>query len=310
MNTRIKNRFHMLKVVHDTCTESVTAINSIPACKDAYIRLGEIIGKMEDSLKVQIADHKGLTKEKNYLKELLAETTVAVASGMMSYAHNKHDYSLEEEMRCSIAKLVKMNDDVMAERCETIKDKGNDLVAELADYAVDATLLAKLTDRIKDFEKIYPKVSEAIDARKMHTAKLDDLLSEASDLLKNEMDRVVLLLADSYSDFKKVYKNSRAIDDYRGRRNATELPAGFGSISGIVNNSVDSGLIEDALVTIEGINMTATTDEDGEFYFEKVPVGVYTLKVSAETYNDETITAVEVLAGVGITVDVGMNSEE
>ena len=310
MNTRIRNRFHMLKVVHDTCTESVTAINSIPACKDAYIRLGEIIGKMESSMKIQIADHTGLTKEKKYLKQLLAETTVAVASGLMSYAHNNHDYSLEEEMRCTTSKLLRMNDDVMVERCETIKDKGNDLVADLADYAVDAALLTKLTDRIKDFEKIYPKVSETIDARKMHTTKLDNLLSEANDVLKNELDRMVLLLDAIYDDFKMQYKNSRAIDDYRGRRNAAELPAGFGSISGTVNNSVDSGLIEDALVTIEGTDMTATTDEDGEYYFEKVPAGVYTLKVSAETYNDETITAVEVLAGVGITVDVGMNSEE
>ena len=310
MNTRIKNRFHMLKVVQDTCAESIAAINSIPACKDAYIRLEGIITKMEDSMKEQIADHTGLTKEKKYLKQLLADMTVMVAGGLESYAHNKHDYSLEGEMHCSLSQLMRMTDDVMVERCKVIQSKANDLVADLSTYAIDATLLTAFLDRIKDFEKICPKVSEAVDARKLYTATLDALLVEATDLLKHEMDHLIVLIDDSHATFKKLYKNSRAIDDYRGKRNAPPLPEGFGSISGIVNNSVDSGLIEDALVSIEELNLTASTDEDGEYYFEKVPAGVYTLKVSAETYNDEMVKNVEVIGNAGITVDVGMNSVE
>lgn len=300
----------MLKVVYDTCSESLTAVNNITACKEAYIKLGKIISTMEDSMQVQITDHTGLTKEKNYLKQLLAEMTVAVSGGLVSYAHNKHDYALEGEMHCSLTQLERMSDDVMLERCKTVKTKANDLVAELADFAIDAALITQFTDRIKDFEKICPKVSEAIDTRKMHTANLDNLIAEASDLLKNEMDRLVVLIDDTHETFKKLYKNARSIDDYHGRRTAAPLPEGFGSITGIVSNSVDSGLIEDAVVSLEELNLTVSTDEDGEYYFEKVPAGVYTMKVSAETYNDETVAKVEVIANAGITVDVGMNSVE
>ena len=310
MNTHIRNRFHMLKVVYDTCSESLTAVNSIPACKDAYIRLGEIVTKMESSMQVQMVDHTGLTKEKNYLKQLLAETTAAVAGGVVSYAHNKHDFSLEGEMRCSTSLLARMSDDVMLERCKMVKTKADGLLAELADYAIDAALITKLVDRIKDFEKIIPKVSEAIDTRKLHTAGMNQMIAEATDLLRNEMDALVLLLDDVHAPFKKQYKISRSIDDYRGKRNAAPLPEGFGSISGIVSDNVDSGLIEDAVVTIDGTDLTASTDEDGEYYFEEVPAGVYTLKVSADTYHVETVENVEVIANAGITIDIGMNSLE
>jgi hypothetical protein len=310
MKITVKNRFHMLKVVHDTCSESLVAIDSIPACKAAYLRLKGIIEKMEGSMQLQITDHKGLTKEKNYLKHVLAEITVNVSAGLMSYAHIEHDYSLEEEVRCSLSKLFKLADDVMVERSKFIYTKANDIIGELADYGVDAALLSKMDGRIKDFEKISPKVSEAIDARKLHTAKLNMLLAEANDLLKNEMDRLVLLLADTYIDFKKLYKNSRSIDDYRGKRSAVDAPEGFGSISGVVTDNTDSSPIEDAEVVIEGLNLSTSTDEDGEYYFEKVPAGVYAMKVSATTYKVENNANVEVISGTGIAVDFGMSSEE
>jgi hypothetical protein len=85
--------------------------------------------------------------------------------------------------------------------------------------------------------------------------------------------------------------------------------AGIGILIGTVTDSTDSGAIEEATVTLVEINLTVTTDEDGYYYFESVPAGIYTLKVKAATYLEETVTDVEILPNSEVTEDVALNSD-
>jgi hypothetical protein len=53
----------------------------------------------------------------------------------------------------------------------------------------------------------------------------------------------------------------------------------------------------------------AETDEEGDYYFEEVPAGIYTVKVLADTYAETTKESVEVLEGAELTEDFDLEAE-
>ena len=79
---------------------------------------------------------------------------------------------------------------------------------------------------------------------------------------------------------------------------------------GIVVDSDGGDPIEEATVsvTLSGgvytFNSSASTNENGEFMIEQLPVGSYDLIVSADTYDDNNISGIAVTTGV--TNDIGV----
>lgn len=66
-----------------------------------------------------------------------------------------------------------------------------------------------------------------------------------------------------------------------------------GSIKGTVTNE---GITATASIEVDGETVNANTNESGVFLLENVPVGTYTVTVSAEGFTDKTISDVEVVS--------------
>ena len=83
----------------------------------------------------------------------------------------------------------------------------------------------------------------------------------------------------------------------------TETAAIYDVLIGRVRNKINDEVLDDVVVRIEGTSIMADTDEDGEFYIDEIPAGVYTISfakkgfVKAEQHNVEigTETMVELL---------------
>ncbi len=61
------------------------------------------------------------------------------------------------------------------------------------------------------------------------------------------------------------------------------------TLTGTVVNADSSKMISNANVEVEDSDMSATTDDNGEFTIEGLSQGSYTLKVSAEGYKDSEV---------------------
>jgi hypothetical protein len=79
-----------------------------------------------------------------------------------------------------------------------------------------------------------------------------------------------------------------------------------GSISGTVKDS-NGAAVASASVTTRPASTTATTDSSGNFLLASIPIGSYTLTVTATGYQTATLTAVGVAAGATDTVTVTMS---
>ena len=80
----------------------------------------------------------------------------------------------------------------------------------------------------------------------------------------------------------------------------------LGTIAGTVTDSSNAEPIEGATVVVEGTELSATTDGDGDYEIDEVPVETYTVTASAEGYDDDS-QSVTVIAGETSTADFALN---
>jgi len=79
----------------------------------------------------------------------------------------------------------------------------------------------------------------------------------------------------------------------------------LGTIAGTVTDSSNAEPIEGATVVVEGTELLATTDGNGDYEIDEVPVETYTVTASAEGYDDDS-QSVTVIAGETSTADFAL----
>jgi len=76
-----------------------------------------------------------------------------------------------------------------------------------------------------------------------------------------------------------------------------------GSIEGTVRDARTEQRIANARLAVQGTNLIATSNENGYFRFDNVPVGTYTLRAQVIGYNSVQVENARVTAGLPLTVN-------
>ncbi len=84
---------------------------------------------------------------------------------------------------------------------------------------------------------------------------------------------------------------------------------GTGFIRGSVKDQVDNIPLSGAIVVLEGMNIGAETNENGEFEIAGLPPGEYTLTASYIGYADVKITGIKIDSDRFIRLDIKLNSD-
>jgi len=82
-----------------------------------------------------------------------------------------------------------------------------------------------------------------------------------------------------------------------------------GTITGTVVDAETGETIIGANVVIEGTTTGASTDIDGKYTIRGIEEGTYTFVFSYISYQKQTVTGVEIVAGEVLTLDVALNTE-
>ncbi|MFZ1684296.1 MAG: TonB-dependent receptor [Candidatus Zixiibacteriota bacterium] len=90
---------------------------------------------------------------------------------------------------------------------------------------------------------------------------------------------------------------------------AAVMGATVGKITGVVTDSQTKEPLVGVSVSIVGTTMGASTDQDGRYNILNVPVGTYTLKVSAVGYSNVEIANVEVSADLATYQNQALSSQ-
>ncbi len=282
MNNRQEAKLNMYRATQSVCSENAPVFSGNAAFTTAFEEFETVIENIISTEQQNAAVITGIAADKNVSKEGLSEKAAEIASVISAYASTVGNNTLKDEVDFSYSRLVKMRDDMIAPVCQNIHDAGTANLAALADYGITAQMLADLQELINRYSADTPKPRTAISNRKTTTANLAALFDQADQILKERMDKIVVVFRAANPDFVETYENARRIVD--PATTTTQL-------KGRVTDKTTSDPIKDAAITAVGTEtanngqtFTATTDANGDYQIKPMHHGAYTITITANGY--------------------------
>jgi protocatechuate 3,4-dioxygenase beta subunit len=151
-----------------------------------------------------------------------------------------------------------------------------------------------------------------IKQRKIYTEELRELFMQLRKLVDNKLDKVMMIFQFTHPSDYKLYEEARNSMPKRHvkKSNGEVTDEEAGILTGMVTDKADEMPIAAATVKLSGTDYTTETetetDSDGEYTFDSLPAGTYTIEVTLLDYQTATLTNQAVVAGDETVADFEM----
>jgi hypothetical protein len=311
MKTRQQNTVNMMNLVKTVCENALAIISVIPELLASFNIFKNILTLILSVAKEQSLELKGITQVKNALKISLSRSATIVAVALKTYAHKNKLYDLEKEVNFTEYTIFRLSDLDIQKIAGHILDKATEHAADIIPYGVIAADITTLTNDLQAFTTNYNNPVAAIELRKHYTAKLDELITQANDVLHNEMDGLMKIISKTEPDFYAIYKNARNIIDRHGKTLQQKVSEGIATIYVTATAAIDNSLLESVKVDLiqnAVIIETQFTDENGEVTFDKVKAGQYIVELSQETFNPKQSAEFTIAPGDELSFELSLDA--
>ncbi len=298
MNARQESKLNMYQGVQLLCKNNSTITNTNIAFTEALNVLDLNITEIQSYATLAIKHTKGISTDKNLVKANLCLVASKVAGFIFAYASTVNNTVLMEEANYPLNTLKKLREDVIVPTVNNIYQVAHANLNVLANYGINQASLDELSHAIADYNKIVPITKTKSSERANFTDNIAKLIEETDTLLKNRLDKLILLFEATHPDFVNTYKKVRHVD--APNKTITQ-------IKGKVSNKVDGKAIEGAIITLSGTTSTTTkSDKEGNFMFKPASYGDYQLSIKATGFKDYIDNAFVVKKGNVNRVLVGL----
>ena len=220
MNKNQINKFRMLGAVNLVLTNYSVLFASMGELVAAHLRLKEGIESVSAFRLVQEADNSGLTLAKADIRIRLFNRIMQFSAALMAYATSVKNTILKTKANYSKTLLMRSSDPVLFDIGVLLLDLARPLRNELAVFFVSEAEFSDLENLLNDFKVAIPQKRVALNVSKVSTGNINEQFNVMDQLLKEEIDILMLPFQFTQPDFYNAYKNARLIIDYSGRGKA------------------------------------------------------------------------------------------
>jgi len=168
---------------------------------------------------------KGLTKAKRNKKEEMASRTRTLAGLTSAYAAKTKNAPLQAALDFSLSELLRTKDNLALDRCTAIVEQIRPHQAQLEAYGITASDLQRLEADIAGFKALIGTKGQQHSIRTANTQTLATLFRQSDELLKTQLDKLMLRYTPSHRTFCDAYAAARVIRALGGRRSAAVAKA-------------------------------------------------------------------------------------
>ncbi|MFN8281767.1 MAG: carboxypeptidase-like regulatory domain-containing protein [Chitinophagales bacterium] len=285
MKKRITNRITMFKTVltHGNLNRGIISTNI--GLHNVWIKFSTHMDEVIQLAQEQTMNRKGITLNKKAVRETLVLAVEEASGIIMSYASGIRDHQLYGSVKYSLTKLREMRDMTFKIHAQTVIDLLIMHQSALVNYNVDADYIVAVSDIYSKYDDILVLPAIARNVRKTATSDLEEKVKEVSDFLKNDLDRLMVVLKNPHPAFYSIYKNARRIINssirHKQKANAT--------IKGIIKNEENSEAIAHAFIQVINTKIVVITNENGEFAINNLSTGTYSIKINTANYESKII---------------------
>lgn len=227
MNKSQINKWRMYSATVTLLDANNDLVSIVPDITQKLTDLKLKMSLIDTNLQVQETEHKGITIEKNKLREDLRTLTLKVSEAVSAYAVTIKNQDLKTRSTYKPSQLRDYSDPELIDVALLIKNLAVPIVSDLGKFFISQTDIDSLLDLTEKFRGMLPLKRSANNVSKVATVNLAKTFKEIDKLFSEEIDLLISPFRFSKPDFYSMYKNARMIVDYvTGRtKKETEKPA-------------------------------------------------------------------------------------
>ena len=298
MNAKQEAKLNMFRATQKHCNDNPAIVATVPAFATTLTAFNSKVSAIISTAQQEDLVTKGITVDKSVAKKTLCQLAADVAAPIFAFASASANNTLKQEVNFSFSDLFKTKDDILAPRCQNIKDLGTANLAALAPYGLTAASLTALQTTIDGYQAKVPTPRNSSAQKKTIRENLKKLIAEADTVLKEQMDKTVVGFKAANPDFVSTYKANRVIID--PGKTATTL-------KGVILNSQDKSPVSGATIVVVETGNKTSSDDIGTYEIKPLPAGIYTINISAPKYTDKTEKEVTVKQGQITSLDIELD---
>jgi len=195
------------------------------AVTDTMSKLTSALGTVGDKAQQQEAPIIGEEAKKALVRHDYEEEIMRIAGQLCSLADKIGDTNLGAQTELTLAQLDKQSVDVLEATGERVSGLATANLAALADYGItpaDVTALDALTTQ---FHGVKTAPRKAIATRAGQTKTMPPAVKSVTSLLRNHLDKQMLMFKKSNPEFYAGYLSARVVIDRHGKGASTPTPA-------------------------------------------------------------------------------------
>jgi uncharacterized coiled-coil protein SlyX len=226
IDKRQETKLNMFHVVIVLCDGKITIVNTNVAFKDSFTDFKAIVAQIDGNVQRAGEKRTGFAVDKKNSAGILCENASTVGGYLRAFAAKTGNNALKDAVDYSESDLSHLKDGELAPVCQQIHDRAVENKDALAPYNVTTAKLAALQTQIDDYVANATKPREAAIDRKGLKELNRQLVKQADNILKEQMDLLIKDFNAADPQFVIDYKNARIVIDAKTGKKVNEMNPG------------------------------------------------------------------------------------
>nr|WP_294858589.1 hypothetical protein [uncultured Fluviicola sp.] len=218
------NKLNMYGSVLSVLNDNQLIWQAVPAFADAKTSFETQLNRLRVRVTEQLGAVTGISAEKKLRTEDLRSRMLIVQHALFLLGRASGNVQLQERNHATKTSLAETTLNEFAAHCSALKADLDTYGPQLAAYGITQQAIDELIPLLQGIDELNNSVRKAVIKRKGITQAIKELEHELDELLRVELDRLVLVLKQTNPEFYHAYESARITIDYGVRGQRPENP--------------------------------------------------------------------------------------
>ena len=210
MNKGQTNYFNMFLNVQECLNDNSSVWSNIPRVVTYKTEFDKIIVDLREKSGISI-ESISVSGKKDKLKQQIAEKVSVILGILTAFAYEKDDTDLVKQVKLSKSAILKIKDTDVVPKAKFFTSIAMQNLKELTDFGLSEASLTELEAIVNEFDGLIGKPRSIRNKKFVSLGEVDQFINEGNNLLKNKLDKLMLMFRESNPAFYNGYQRSRVI---------------------------------------------------------------------------------------------------
>jgi len=217
-----ENKLVMFEAVEAVLSKNQTAVDTLPALAEAKEEFASLITQITDTEKKFGTVTVGKVAARDAVENDLIEALLALKGALASLARKSKNAELALLVKFTKSDLQRIGDTDLENKAATVLELIQTNKTALAAYNVDDTEIAEFTAALQAFKTATATKQTSFTGKSGARVSLSELFEAADEVLKVDLDNLLLRMKKGYPGFVNEYQAARVIKDLGGKHKDDE----------------------------------------------------------------------------------------